>query len=62
MDRKLFNIFRKASQSIYEGYPVYDVKVKFTLDDALSFMLGFDNMEFVFQQNGAGQSKPRKLW
>ena len=61
VDHKLLNEFRKASHSIYEDYPLYDVKVKFTLADALSFMLGFDNTEFVFQQKWSRTVKAEEV-
>ena len=46
IDHKPLNQFRKSSQSIYANYPVYYVKVKLTIGQAVAFFLGFDNTEF----------------
>ena len=50
INQKPPNQFRKVGQSIYTDYHIYVVKVELTLCQALAFMLGFDNTEFVFKQ------------
>ena len=61
INHKPLNQFRKSSQSIYANYPVYSVKVKLTIYQGVACFLGFDNTEFVFQQQASGTVKAKEI-
>ena len=61
VNHKLLNQFRKVGQTIYDYYPVYDVKVELTLGEAWGFMLGFDDTEFVFKQQFSRKVKAEEV-
>ena len=61
IDHKPLNQFRKSIQSIYADYPIYSVKVKLTIGQAVAYFLGFDNMEFVFQQQTSRMYKAKEI-
>ena len=61
IDHKPLNQFRKVGQIIFADYPVYSVKIELTLGQPLAFMLGFDNMEFVFKQQFSTTVKAKEI-
>ena len=61
INHKLLNQFRKSTQSIYAKYPTYSIKVKLTIGQTVVYFLGFDNMQFVFQQQTRGMVKAKEI-
>ena len=61
INHKPLNQFKKSIQSIYTDYPIYSVKVKLTIGQAVAYFLGFDKTEFVFQQQTSRMVKAKEI-